>query len=138
MKFVYLIKIVGSLWVFPLETLVSSINKTNLLNIAEILLTETLNTHNQFYWWRKPEYPENPPPCRKSLTNFITYCCIEYTSPWTGFERTTLVVIDIYIGSCKSNTNAISNKYCNNIMNCIMCLGFFWVDFWCFNHGEQL
>jgi len=22
--------------------------------------------------------------CRKSLTNFITYCWIEYTSPWTG------------------------------------------------------
>jgi len=27
----------------------------------------------QFYWWRKP------PTCRKSPTNFITYCCIEYT-----------------------------------------------------------
>jgi hypothetical protein len=25
--------------------------------------------------WRKP------PTCRKSLTSFITYCCIEYTSP---------------------------------------------------------
>jgi len=28
--------------------------------------------------WRKP------PTCCKLLTNFITYCCIEYTSPWTG------------------------------------------------------
>jgi len=26
-----------------------------------------------------------PPTCCKSLTNFITYCCIEYTSPWTGY-----------------------------------------------------
>ena len=34
------------------------------------------------YWWRKSE--KNPPICRKSLTNFITYCCIEYTSPSTG------------------------------------------------------
>jgi len=25
---------------------------------------------------------------------FITLCCIEYTSPWTGFELSTLVVID--------------------------------------------
>jgi hypothetical protein len=25
-----------------------------------------------------------PPTCRKSLTNFITLCCIEYTSPWSG------------------------------------------------------
>jgi hypothetical protein len=31
--------------------------------------------------------------CRKSLTKFITYCCIEYTSPRTGLELTTLVVI---------------------------------------------
>ena len=28
----------------------------------------------QFYWWRKQGYPE------KSLTNFITQCCIKYTS----------------------------------------------------------
>jgi len=34
-----------------------------------------------------------PLTCRKLLTNFIIWCCIEYTSPWTGFERTTLVVI---------------------------------------------
>jgi hypothetical protein len=33
------------------------------------------------------------PTCHKSLTNFITYCCIEYTSSWAGFELTTLVVI---------------------------------------------
>ena len=26
----------------------------------------------QFYWWRKSEYPEKPPTCHKSLTNFIT------------------------------------------------------------------
>ena len=39
------------------------------------------------------------PTCRNSLTHFITYCCIEYTSPWTGSELTT--------GS-KSNNNAIT------------------------------
>ena len=27
--------------------------------------------------------------CRNSLTNFIAKCCIEYTSPWAGFELTT-------------------------------------------------
>ena len=47
--------------------------------------------------------------CCKSLTNFITYkCCIEYTSPWTGFELTTLVVIGTdCTGSCKSNYHTI-------------------------------
>jgi hypothetical protein len=44
-----------------------------------------------------------PPTCRKSLTNFITLCCIGYTSPWAGFKLTTLVVIGTdYTGSCKS------------------------------------
>jgi hypothetical protein len=53
----------------------------------------------QFYWWRKPT---------KSLTNLITWCCIQYTSPWTGFELTTLVVIGTdYTGSCKSNYHTI-------------------------------
>jgi hypothetical protein len=36
----------------------------------------------QFYWWRKLEWPEKKPlTCHKSLTNFITECYIEYTSP---------------------------------------------------------
>jgi len=44
------------------------------------------------------------PTCRKSLTNFITICCIEHTLSWAGFELTTLLVIGTdCIGSCKSN-----------------------------------
>jgi hypothetical protein len=44
-----------------------------------------------------------------SLTNFITRCCIEYTSTWTRFELTTLVVIDTdSISSCKSNYHTIT------------------------------
>ena len=36
------------------------------------------------------------------------YCCSEYTSSWTGFELTTLVVIGTdYIGSYKSKYHAI-------------------------------
>jgi len=41
-----------------------------------------------------------PPSCRESQANFITYCCIEYTSLLEVFELTTLVVIDTdYEGS---------------------------------------
>ena len=37
------------------------------------------------------------------------YHIIEYTSPWTGFELTTLVVIDIYFTcSCNSNYHTIT------------------------------
>ena len=49
-----------------------------------------------------------PPTCRKSLTNFITQCCIEYTSPSVGFELTALVLIGTdCTGSCKSNYHTI-------------------------------
>ena len=41
------------------------------------------------------ENRSKPPTCRKSLTKFITKCCIEYTSPWSGFELITSVVIGI-------------------------------------------
>jgi hypothetical protein len=55
--------------------------------------------------WRKPQT------CRKPLTNFITKCCIEYTSTWAGFVLTTLVVIGIdCTGSCKSNYSTIMTK----------------------------
>ena len=36
------------------------------------------------YWWKKP------PICSKSLTNLITYCCIECTLLWNGFKLTTI------------------------------------------------
>jgi hypothetical protein len=50
-----------------------------------------------------------PLTCRKSLTNFITQCCIEYISPWAGLELTTLVVISTdCIGSFKSNCHTIT------------------------------
>jgi len=34
----------------------------------------------QFNWWKKQEYQNKPLTCHQSLTNFITQCCIEYTS----------------------------------------------------------
>jgi hypothetical protein len=46
--------------------------------------------------------------CLSLMDLSTTYCCIEYTSPWIGFELTTLVVIGIdCIGSCKSNYRTI-------------------------------
>ena len=45
------------------------------------------------------------PTCRMLMTAFITLCCIEYTSPSTGFELTTLGTD--CIGSYKSNYHTI-------------------------------
>jgi hypothetical protein len=45
----------------------------------------------------------------EELTNFITYCCIKYTLPWTGFDLSTLVMIGIDCTcSCKSSYLAIT------------------------------
>ena len=49
------------------------------------------------------------PTCHKSPTNFITWCCIEYTSPWAGIELTSVVVMGTdRTGSCKSNYHMIT------------------------------
>ena len=72
-----------------------------------------------FYCCRKPEYSENTTGLAQvteysenttglaQVTDtFIT--CINYTSPWAGFELTTSVVIGIdCICSCKSNYHTI-------------------------------
>jgi len=53
----------------------------------------------KFYWWRKPEYPD-----KTTDLSQVTYCYIEYTSSWTGFELTNSVVICTdCTGGCKSN-----------------------------------
>jgi len=44
---------------------------------------------DQLYWWRSTR--RKPSTYRKSPSNLITYCCIEYSSPER--ELTTLVVI---------------------------------------------
>ena len=64
---------------------------------------------------------KKPPTCRKSLTNFNTYCCIKCTMPWTGLELTTLVVIGTdCTGSCKSNYHTTTTvPWCLNNMNII-------------------
>jgi hypothetical protein len=53
--------------------------------------------------------PSKPQTCHKSLTNFITWCCIEYTFPWAGFECTTLLVTGTHCtGDCKLNYHMIT------------------------------
>jgi hypothetical protein len=50
---------------------------------------------------------KKPRTCCKSLTNFITQCCTEYISPWTGFKGTILVVTHCSC-RCKSNYHEIT------------------------------
>jgi hypothetical protein len=63
------------------ETIVLSTSPGEILGLGLVLWLWCLTPHStifqlyridQFYWWKKPEYPRKLPTCRKSLTNFIT------------------------------------------------------------------
>jgi hypothetical protein len=47
---------------------------------ANIVAVSFIGGGNQNTWIK-------PPTFRKSLTDFITECCIEYTCPLAGFEQ---------------------------------------------------
>ena len=91
-------------------------NNISAISWRSVLLVEETGVPGENHW---------------AATNhkFTTQCCIEYTTPWTGFELTTLVVICTYCtGSYKSNylmitITTVPLKYRRRIENkvCYVC-----------------
>ena len=54
----------------------------------------------QFYSWRKQEYPEKSTELPQVTENCYQIMLYEYTSPWTGFELTIVLMRGT---DCKSN-----------------------------------
>jgi hypothetical protein len=82
--------------------------------VKVIVLTPLLKTFSyimavNFIGGGYRSHRKKPPTCRKSLTNLITYCYIEYTSPWAGFDGDFLY-IDFAVNR-KSIISAASLKY---------------------------
>jgi hypothetical protein len=75
------------IYLIPLQIMNNNITP----NLIYLIPLQIMNNNKTPTTLKK--YPEKTPTCRKSMTNFITQCGIEYTSPSAGFEHTTLVVI---------------------------------------------
>jgi hypothetical protein len=80
-----------------------------------------LYSDHQFYWWRKPEYPEKTtdlPPVTDKPDHIMLY---QVYFACTGFELATSVMIYTdYIGSCKFNYHTVTTVDKGKLNKCIL------------------
>jgi hypothetical protein len=89
---------------------------SNLVFNATINNISVISVAVTFIGGGKCSTQRKPPTCLKSLTNFITLCCMEYTTPWAGSKFTLGVIGTDCIGSCKSNYQTWSRQPWSNVV----------------------
>jgi hypothetical protein len=65
---------------------------------------------SQFYWWKRPECPDVTNDLSQIIDKlYQVIYCIDYASPWAGFELTiSVLIVTDWICSCTSNYHAIT------------------------------
>ena len=76
----------------------------------------------QFYWWRKPEYPEETTDQPQLTCKLYHIMFTEYTSQWTEVPLTALVVIGTdCTGSCEFSYHAITSMTVSSMFQSSLC-----------------